>query len=319
MPRSSQLLDRVKAESYQLAWWGVRRLPERAATALFRSGADLATRRRGPAVRQLRANLDRVTGRSLAPAELDELVQAGLRSYARYWQETFRLPSMDLDDVAARADTAGWEHVQAGLAAGRGVILALPHSGNWEVAGIWLIKQGYPFTTVAERLKPESLFDAFVDYRQGLGMRVLPLTGGARAPLPVLSERLAAGEVICLLADRDLSRRGVEVQFFGEPTRMPAGPALLAAKTGATLLPVHCSYSADGWRQWVGPPVPIGPGRLRDSVPAATQQLADAFAGRIAAYPADWHMLQKLWLADLDPSRLRAAQPFGEDAVPERG
>ena len=181
-----------------------------------------------------------------------------MRSYARYWMETFRLPSMDLDDVAARARTVGWEHVQAGVQAGSGVILALPHSGNWEVAGIWLIKQGYPFTTVAERLKPESLFDQFVAYREGLGMRVLPLTGGERPPTAVLTERLRAGEVVCLLADRDLSRRGVDVDFFGERTRMPAGPALLAATTGAALLPVHCSFRPDGWQQWVGAPIVAG-------------------------------------------------------------
>ena len=292
---------------YNLAWRGVRLLPNRVAGFTFDHVADLVTRRNGGSIRQLQANLDRVTGRRLPPNELQALTRRAMRSYARYWMETFRLPSLDLDDVAARAETFGWEHIEAAVARGRGVILALPHSGNWEVAGIWLIKQGFPFTTVAERLKPESLFDQFVEYREGLGMRVLPLTGGARPPTEVLSERLRAGEVVCLLGDRDLSRHGVDVEFFGEATRMPAGPALLAATTGATLLPVHCSYTERGWAQWVGPPIESDQARLRDRVRESTQKLADVFADRIAQYPADWHMLQKLWLADLDPARLKPA------------
>jgi KDO2-lipid IV(A) lauroyltransferase len=309
------LLRQAGPVGYNLAWRGVRLLPPSVAGFTFDRVADLATRRNGGSIRQLRANLDRVTGRSLPPQELDALVGQAMRSYARYWMETFRLPSMDLDQVAAQARTSGWEHVQAGVDRGRGVILALPHSGNWEVAGIWLIKQGFPFTTVAERLKPESLFDQFVAYREGLGMRVLPLTGGERPPTQVLTERLRAGEVICLLADRDLSRHGVDVEFFGEPTRMPAGPALLAATTGATLLPVHCSYSGRGWTQWVGGPVTSQQPRLRDQVRESTQQLADIFAERIARHPADWHMLQKLWLADLDLARL---QPTVDDPAADQ-
>jgi lauroyl/myristoyl acyltransferase len=300
------LLAQAGPIGYTAAWRGVRALPEPLAARLFAQVADLATRRNGPSIRQLRANLDRVTGRTLPPAELDALVASGMRSYARYWMETFRLPSMDVDQVLAHAVTEGWQHVQAGLEAGRGVILALPHSGNWDVAGLWLIRQGYPFTTVAERLKPETLFDKFVAYREGLGMRVLPLTGGQRSPTAVLTERLEAGEVVCLVADRDLSQQGVEVQFFGEPTRMPPGPALLAATTGALLLPAHCFYRQDGWGQWVGAPIELGDGRLRDRVRGATQALADVFADRIAQHPADWHMLQKLWLADLDRARLQA-------------
>jgi phosphatidylinositol dimannoside acyltransferase len=296
------------ALGYLAGWHGVRALPEPAASWLFGRAADLVTRRDGGSVRQLRRNLARVTGGRLAEQELDRLVRDALRSYARYWMETFRLPSMDVEQTLARAETAGWEHVQAGIDAGRGVVVALPHSGNWDVAGLWLIQQGYPFSTVVERLDPEILFDRFVAYRESLGMRVLPLTGGERSPTEVLTERLKAGEVVCLVADRDLSRHGVEVQFFGEPTRMPAGPALLAATTGAVLLPAHTFYRPDGWGQWVGPPVELGDGRLRDRVQSATQRLADVFAERIAAHPADWHMLQKLWLADLDSARLQAVE-----------
>jgi len=299
-----RLAGRAGALGYLAGWRGVRALPAPVAGWLFGHAADLVTRRNGGGVRQLRANLRRVTGNRLAEPELDRLVGAAMRSYARYWTETFRLPSMDVDRTLAQVHTEGWQHVQAGIDAGRGVVVALPHSGNWDVAGLWLINQGYPFSTVVERLQPEILFDRFVDYRQSLGMRVLPLTGGERPPTEVLTERLRAGEVVCLVADRDLSRNGVQVRFFGEPTRMPAGPALLAAGTGAVLLPAHTYYLPDGWGQWIGPPIELGDGRLRDRVQRATQQLADVFAERIAAHPHDWHMLQKLWLADLDPARL---------------
>ncbi len=300
--------ERVSAAGYAAGWHAVRVVPEPASSWLFGQAADLASWRAGGSVRQLRANLVRVTGGKLSEQELDALVRAAMRSYARYWLETFRLPSMDVSTTLARVSTDGAQHLQAAAEAGRGVVVALPHSGNWDVAGLWLVQQGHGFSTVAERLKPESLYDKFVAYRESLGMRVLPLTGGERPPMQVLAERLQAGEVICLVAERDLSRHGVQVDFFGEPTRMPAGPALLAATTGAALLPVHLHYTETGWSQWIGPPVDLGEGRLRDRVQRGTQSLADAFASRIAEYPADWHMLQRLWLADLDQDRLRATE-----------
>jgi KDO2-lipid IV(A) lauroyltransferase len=182
------------------------------------------------------------------------------------------------------------------------VILALPHSGNWESAGVWLLERGYPFSTVAERLKPESLYERFVAYRESLGMEVLPLTGGDRPPSDVLRDRLRDGRVVCLLADRDLTKRGIDVAFFGATARMPAGPALLAATTGAALVPIGLWFTPGGWGIRVHPEVPIREaGRLRDNVAAATQQVADAFAQDIALRPHDWHMLQRLWLDDLSP------------------
>jgi KDO2-lipid IV(A) lauroyltransferase len=180
------------------------------------------------------------------------------------------------------------------------VVLALPHCGNWDAAGVWLLDHGVPaFSTVAERLRPESLYDRFVAYREGLGMEVLPLTGGPRPPSDVLKERLEAGRVVCLLGDRDLTSRGIDVAFFGATARMPAGPALLAASTGAALLPVGLWFTPGGWGIRVHPEVPIaGAGRLRDKVAAATQDVADCFAADIALRPYDWHMLQRLWLSD---------------------
>jgi lauroyl/myristoyl acyltransferase len=305
MPVLSAARERAVGLGFTAGWRMVKALPEAVSAGAFRAAADAATVRNGPGTRQLRANLRRVVGPAVSELRMDALVGDALRSYARYWQETFCLPRMDKRAIAANADanTTGVEHLDAVVADGRGFILALPHIGNWDVAGIWLIdRYGRPFTTVAERLRPESLFDRFVAYRESLGFEVLPLTGGARPASEVLAERLRAGGGVCLLGDRDLSRSGVEVRFFGEPARMPPGPAMLAATTGAALLPVSMWFTPDGWGQRINPPIAVpGEGRLRDRVCAAAQTLADAFARDIAAHPADWHMLQKLWLADLAP------------------
>ncbi|HEY3714095.1 MAG TPA: phosphatidylinositol mannoside acyltransferase [Jatrophihabitantaceae bacterium] len=286
--------------SFAAGWGAVKALPSPFARRAFRTVADVATVRNGKGAQQLRKNLRRVVPQA-SDAELDELVGEGLRSYARYWLETFRLPKMDPRAVAANAEanTTGAEHIDAAVRAGKGFILALPHMGNWDAAAIWLVAHCGSFTTVAERLKPESLYDRFVAYRESLGMEVLPLTGGA-SPAETLAERLRAGRAVCLLADRDLSRNGVEVEFFGEATRMPGGPALLAATTGAALLPVSLWFTADGgWGQWIGPPVELTGKRLAEKVRAGTQALASVFETRIAEHPSDWHMLQKLWLSDL--------------------
>jgi KDO2-lipid IV(A) lauroyltransferase len=289
---------------YAAGWSLVKAAPRAVSGLAFRAAADVAVVRNGDGARQLRANLRRVVGPSLSEPRLDRLVGDALRSYARYWLETFRLPRMDLAEVAARvaANTVGVENLDAALERGRGAVMALAHQGNWDVAGVWLISHSGAFTTVAERLRPESLFDRFVAYRESLGMEVLPLTGGARAPLAVLGERMRENKVACLLADRDLSRHGIDVRFFGEPARMPGGPALLGATTGAAVLPVSLWFTDDGgWGQRIHPAVELPDGRLRDKVAAGTQAVADALAAGIAEHPADWHMLHRLWLADLPP------------------
>jgi KDO2-lipid IV(A) lauroyltransferase len=163
-----------------------------------------------------------------------------------------------------------------------------------------------PFTTVAERLRPESLFDRFVEFRRSLGMEVLPLTGTSTGPYPLLRERLEQGGMLCLLADRDLTASGATVDFFGEPARMPAGPASLALATGAALLPTTLWFPEDGsagWRGRIHPEIaPPATGTREEKVQSMTQAMADVFAGAIAAHPADWHMVQRLWVADLDPT-----------------
>jgi KDO2-lipid IV(A) lauroyltransferase len=211
---------------------------------------------------------------------------------------------MDHGAVVASFDRhiSGAAHIVDGLERGNGVLLALPHSGNWDASGIWCVAKHGPFTTVAERLKPDSVFDRFVAYRESIGMEVVALTGGERTPTDVLVERLRHNGIVCLLADRDLSRQGIEVDFFGEPTRMPAGPAMLAAMTGATLLTVHSYFPGPGeWGHDISAPIDLPGKRLREQVTTGTQVIADRFAAGIARRPADWHMLQRLWLADLPP------------------
>ncbi|MFE3327178.1 phosphatidylinositol mannoside acyltransferase [Streptomyces sp. NPDC059176] len=288
---------------YALGWGAVKKLPEPVATALGRTIADAAWRRRGKGVLRLEANLARVVP-DAGPDRLAELSRAGMRSYMRYWMESFRLPTWTAERAKQSFEVADIHRLTEGLAEGRGVVLALPHMANYDLAGIWVTRAlGVPFTTVAERLEPETLYDRFVAYREGLGMEVLPHTGGAA--FGTLARRLRSGGLVCLVADRDLSASGVEVKFFGDTARMPAGPAMLAQQTGALLLPVTLWYDGSPvMRGRVHPPVDVPEtGTREEKTSVMTQALADAFATGIADHPEDWHMLQRLWLADLEEHR----------------
>jgi lauroyl/myristoyl acyltransferase len=278
---------------YAAGWRIVRALPAPMARGLFRAGADLAFRRQGAGTRRLAANLRRV-----APdVEPDELVRAGLRSYARYWMEAFRLPSLSRDDIVRTLDMEGEDILRGAHAAGRGVIIALPHAGNWDHAGAWVCLTGMPLTTVAERLKPEEVYQQFLAYRESLGMEILPARGGERPPIDVLADRLREGRLVVLLADRDLSARGVGVDFFGGRTRMPPGPALLALRTGSPLFVASLWYDGNRSKVKITGPLPIPTeGARTEQIAALTQSIADELAAGIAAHPQDWHMLQRLWL-----------------------
>ncbi|MFF9546302.1 phosphatidylinositol mannoside acyltransferase [Streptomyces albidoflavus] len=293
--------ERLSDALYGLGWRTVKKLPEPVAVRLGQTLADTAWKRRGKGVLRLEANLARVVP-DAGPERLAELSRAGMRSYLRYWMESFRLPAWSETRIKEGFEPEGLHHLTDGLAAGKGVILALPHLGNWDLAGAWVTRNlGVPFTTVAERLKPETLYDRFVAYREGLGMEVLPHTGGSA--FGTLARRLRAGGLVCLVADRDLSASGVEVKFFGDAARMPAGPAILAQQTGALLLPVTLWFDATPvMKGRVHPPVEVPEtGTRAEKTSLMTQALADAFAEGIADHPEDWHMLQRLWLADLEP------------------
>jgi len=298
---------------FAAGWRAVRMLPEPLARGAFDRAGRWAAGRDGKGVRQLRANLRVATGGRLDEKELDALTTRALRSYARYWQEAFRLPTLSSARIVADTEVVGGEVLEKLRAEGRGAVMALPHSGNWDAAGVWLVDWlGGPFMTVAERLKPESLYRRFLEYRESLGMRVLPLTGGQRPSSTVLREWLADGGASCLLVDRDLGTGGVPVTFFGRTATMPAGPALLADQTGAALIPVVCRFDGDGWRLVVHPEVRLDPElRLRDRVAAAMQDVASAFQTSIAEKPEDWHMLGRIW-ADVPSDPPRAAGTPGE-------
>ncbi|GAA4262321.1 phosphatidylinositol mannoside acyltransferase [Dietzia aurantiaca] len=284
---------------YAAGWAIVRALPEGLSRKLFRAGADLAARRQRPDS-QLRKNLARVLG--VPPDEVpDELIRDSMRSYARYWREAFRLPSMDREAVAQEMDRtiSGVEHIDDALALGRGVVVALPHAANWDLGGTWLARRYGGFATVAERLKPESLYQRFLEYREGLGFTIYPHSGGPVPPLEALKAYLADGGIVCLPGERDLRQTGVPVTFFGEETRMPAGAAKLTVETGAPLLVAHFWYEdEDTMRVRITPPIDVSGG-----VEAGVQAMADTFAEGIALHPADWHMLQPLWLDDLSAER----------------
>jgi KDO2-lipid IV(A) lauroyltransferase len=292
---------------FAAGWRAVRMLPEPAARGAFDRAGRWAAGRDGKGTRQLRANLRVVTGDALTEPELIELTARGLRSYARYWQEAFRLPTLSSERIVANTEVIGLEHLQKARDSGRGLVMVLPHSGNWDAAGVWFIDYlNGPFMTVAERLKPESLYNRFLAYRESLGFRVVPLTGGPRPSTEVLREWLDQAGVICLLVDRNLGSGGVPVDFFGRTATMPGGGALLASQTGSALIPTVCQFTERGWRLVFSPEIPVdGPGRLKDRVAGAMQSVADAFAESIAAQPEDWHMLGRIW-GDVPPDPVQS-------------
>jgi lauroyl/myristoyl acyltransferase len=296
--------DAVIDAAYATGWSVVRGMPEWLARRQFDAAADAVWLRQGRSVQRLQSNLARVVP-GASERELRLLTREAVRSYLRYWCEVFQLPKMTTAEIIARIDVTDDKLLRDALAAGNGLILSLPHMGNWDHAGAWLTGTGVPFTTVAERLKPESLFARFVEFRESLGMEVIPLTGGESPPYAILAERLRSGGVLCLLGDRDLTASGIEVDFFGSPARMPAGPAALAHDTGAALLPVTLWYpDRRRWGLRIHEQVCLpAEGDRATKVQAMTQQVATVFEAAIAEHPQDWHMLQRIWVADLDPAR----------------
>jgi phosphatidylinositol dimannoside acyltransferase len=304
------LKDRLSDAGYGLGWSVVCWLPESWAQGAFRFFADLAWRRQGPRVQVLEGNLRRVIGSGAPAGQLRRLSRQVMRSYARYWLEVFRLPVMPAGRLAGGMHVTGciravFDH----LAAGRGVILALPHMGNYDAAGAWLIAEGAgSAAVVAERVKPESVYDRFVAFREGLGMEVLPASGGAGSAFSILADRLRAGKLAGLVCDRDVTGRGMEVEFFGEKARMMGGAAALAVQTGAALMPVILWFEGEGWGAHIHEEIPVpAEGGGEQKAAAMMQEVARLFEAGIRAHPQDWHMLQRVFTADLDPRRLRRA------------
>ena len=282
----------LTAIAYFAGWRIVRWLPEKSAYKFFEIVADRASAKKGKNFQRLESNLKRVVP-EFSESEVTALAKAGMRSYLRYWCDTFRSPDWDKDRIQSTVTVNDVELLLEPVRSKRGVIVALPHAGNWDHAGSFFCSQGIPLVTVVERLKPEKLFKKFLAYRQAIGMEALPLDGRV---MGTLATRLREGKLVALVADRDLSRSGIEVNFFDGPARMPAGPALLAIRTGADLLTAYVSYTETGIQidfQKINIP---SEGEEVDRVKATVQLCADNFAAGIAQHPQDWHMLQRIWV-----------------------
>jgi phosphatidylinositol dimannoside acyltransferase len=282
---------------YGLAWWVTPRLPGPVAAFVFDAVATGMRWSGAGGGRQLRLNLAQVLGRPADSPEVTAAAARGLHSYLRYWREFFGLAGWSRERIRDAVILEALDRVAAARASGRGVVLALPHSGNWDLAGAALVLSGHPFTTVAQRLRPERLYQRFVHHRAALGVEVLP-ADETRRTVTELTRRLRAGGVVCLVADRDTSGAGVGVRFCGAPTTFPAGPAQLALRTGAALLPATLWYDGPRLRVRIHPEiVPAPDGATRSRAAAMTQQLADVFTDAVRRHPHDWHVLQPVWPA----------------------
>lgn len=265
-----------------------------AAAASMGFGASLASpAKRRMVTRHLRRVNPQLRGNALRVA-----VQQAFDYYARYYIESFRLPTLSKQAVRDGFTIDGWDRVLDGLAAGNGVILALPHLGGWEWAGRWMTDQGYKMTVVVEALEPPELFEWFADLRNDLGMTVVATGPGAG---PAVLKALRDGETVCLLCDRDLDHSGVDVEFFGERTTLPPGPATLSIRTGAPILPAGVFFTSrpNGHHAIVRPPVSTERrGGLREDVGRVTQELARELEFLIRIAPEQWHLFQPNWPSD---------------------
>jgi phosphatidylinositol dimannoside acyltransferase len=289
-------------------WFGMR-LPRPLGLALGEAALRVQMRRRPSQRRTVAENLARVLGHPPDSPLVDRAVEECYRLYGRYWYETFALRTMPPEEVNWRFTIEGTEHIDRALQTGRGYVLALPHMGNWDAAGHMLCINGYRMTAVAEELKPRSVYELFLRHRRALGMGIVPLSNSSRAGQALL-RLLRENEIITLVADRDLTGRGVEVEMFGAPRVLPAGPAYLSLTTGAPLSASAVYTTEKGWYCRIEPPLEIErTGDTRTDVAALTRLLAERFERFIASAPTDWHMFQPFW-----PSR--APEPPAEEPSP---
>ena len=296
MANRRNVTDSATNWAYSIGWAATKRMPERVAQQVFRTAADTLWWQDAGGVTQLSKNLARVRP-ELDTNEINRLTRAGMRSYMRYWCEAFRLPRMNFKQINERFELRGVELLDAALNSGSGALMIPGHMANWDLAGAWAAQRYGQLTTVAERLKPEKLFDQFLEYRESLGMEVLPL--GDSDVMRNLVGRLRGGGLVALLGDRDITRNGVEVDFFGACASFPAGPATLAILTGAPLFPVTMHYEGPRTIAVVQDRIEVPEHLLKSEwVAHMTQQIARAYEGGISQHPEDWHMLQKIWVTD---------------------
>lgn len=283
---------------YLLVWRLARLVPLRWAAALFDRSSARSHRRNVRRRAIVRENLRPVVG---SGPELDAAVEAAFKSYGRYWMETFRMQDLPSEELTERFAGENLGSLDQIYGRGRGAVLATPHLGNWDAGGRWVAER-WPLTVVVEVLRPRMLFDRFVAHRRSLGMTIVPLVRGGDATARCL-EKIREGGYVALVSDRDLSGTGVEVTMFGQTTKMPPGPAVLALRAGVPLIPACIYMTESGWHAWVMDPIDEGlTGETPENVAILTQRMAAAYERMIAREPAQWHAFSPVWIASDRPA-----------------
>jgi KDO2-lipid IV(A) lauroyltransferase len=278
---------------YLFAWKVIGVLPERSAYKLANLISDQIYNKNGKGVKRLRSNYQRVMP-NISDLQLDKLTKDGMRSYLRYWFDTFRLNKWSKSRIIETTFVVRENLLRDPVETKKGCIIALPHAGNWDHAAAYFCSTGIPLTAVVEKLKPEAIFRKFLAYRQSIGIEAI---SHKEKTIPILMDRLNEGKLIALVADRDMSRNGIEVNFLGGIAKMPAGPAILAIKSGSPLVTAYIRYLDNGIEITFDETIklPIA-GSEEEQVRKITQSMADNFAKRIKDSPVDWHMLQRIWV-----------------------
>jgi KDO2-lipid IV(A) lauroyltransferase len=278
---------------YLFAWKLIALLPEISAYKLADYVSDRIYKKNGKGIKRLRGNYGRVMP-EYSPQKLEELTKLGMRSYLRYWFDTFRLSKWSKNRIISTTQVIRENLLRDPIQSKQGCIVALPHAGNWDHAAAYFCSTGITLTAVVEKLKPEAIFKKFLAYRESIGIEAI---SHKEKTIPILTERLQAGKLIALVADRDMSRNGIEVNFFGKTSKMPSGPAILAIKTGAPLITAYVRYTQGGIEIIFDETLkPTNSGSEEEQIKIITQSMADNFAKRIKENPVDWHMLQRIWV-----------------------
>ena len=278
---------------YLFAWKLIAVLPEKSAYKLADYVSDRIYKKNGKGIKRLRGNYGRVMP-EYSSQKLEELTKLGMRSYLRYWFDTFRLSKWSKNRIISTTQVIRENLLRDPILSKQGCIVALPHAGNWDHAAAYFCSTGITLTAVVEKLKPEAIFKKFLAYRQSIGIEAI---SHKEKTIPILTQRLQAGKLIALVADRDMSRNGIEVNFFGKTSKMPSGPAILAIKTGAPLITAYVRYTSGGIEIIFDETLkPTNSGSEEEQIKIITQSMADNFAKRIKENPVDWHMLQRIWI-----------------------
>ena len=278
---------------YLIAWKLIALLPEKSAYKLADYVSDRIYKKNGKGIKRLRGNYGRVMP-EYSSQKLEELTKLGMRSYLRYWFDTFRLSKWSKNRIISTTQVIRENLLRDPIQSKQGCIVALPHAGNWDHAAAYFCSTGITLTAVVEKLKPEAIFKKFLAYRESIGIEAI---SHKEKTIPILTQRLQAGKLIALVADRDMSRNGIEVNFFGKTSKMPSGPAILAIKTGAPLITAYVRYTSGGIEIIFDETLkPTNSGSEEEQIKIITQSMADNFAKRIKENPVDWHMLQRIWV-----------------------